>query len=66
MPFNKKSPLSQIKSSIPSIDGQIIFQVRKGRPDFLVVASSDTEERRLLLAFRDAIIVGDLWALIEE
>jgi hypothetical protein len=46
-------------------DGALILRIKNGRLSLFLVADSDKEEALLLSEFRDAIVTGDLWTLIE-
>jgi hypothetical protein len=55
--------LDTLKSSRP-ITGALIFDFKGGRLRLCLVGDSDQQVTRLLSAFRDALIVGDLWELV--
>jgi hypothetical protein len=46
------------------INGKLIFDVKDGRLRLFPVVNADQELARLLAAFRDALITGDLWELV--
>ena len=62
----KAESVPPIRASRSNVNGKLIFDLKDGKLRCFPVVDSDQELGRLLSAFRVAVVVGDLWALIEE
>ena len=62
----KAESVPPIRPSRSNVNGKLIFDLKDGKLRCFPVVDSDQELGRLLSAFRVAVVVGDLWALIEE